>query len=163
MWTMPSTLAREHEIHFLCDLAYEKFFFQDNTKPPRLSPLTSNITFAKPSRRTVHFQSESSMAPSSSRQDVTFMEDEEGEESPEYIGSPASMEELEALPDREISEEMGRSSSERNREPHLKILRQPEQHYRPRYQKEGSRGCVKDTTGRFPLSVQVRSSILAPD
>lgn len=37
----------------------------------------------------------------------------------------------------------------------LKIIRQPEHHYRPRYQKEGSRGCVKDSTGRFPLSVQV--------
>ncbi|XP_055356283.1 nuclear factor of activated T-cells, cytoplasmic 1-like isoform X2 [Paramacrobiotus metropolitanus] len=37
----------------------------------------------------------------------------------------------------------------------LKIIRQPESHYRPRYQKEGSRGCVKDSTGRFPLSVQL--------
>ncbi|XP_055352429.1 nuclear factor of activated T-cells 5-like isoform X2 [Paramacrobiotus metropolitanus] len=37
----------------------------------------------------------------------------------------------------------------------LKIVRQPENHHRARYQKEGSRGCIKDRTGNSCPAVQL--------
>lgn len=38
----------------------------------------------------------------------------------------------------------------------LVIVRQPERYHRARYQKEGSRGCIKDSTGISCPSVQLK-------
>ncbi|GAV04584.1 hypothetical protein RvY_14848 [Ramazzottius varieornatus] len=38
----------------------------------------------------------------------------------------------------------------------LAIVRQPESHHRARYQKEGSRGCIKDRTGSSCPSIQLK-------
>ncbi|OQV22644.1 Nuclear factor of activated T-cells 5 [Hypsibius exemplaris] len=41
----------------------------------------------------------------------------------------------------------------------LCILRQPESHHRARYQKEGSRGCIKDRTGNSCPALQLRNYV----